>query len=308
MEYNTTGSTWSKLSPGLISFEQYANVRHRALYAYRLRAGTRRLYYIGVSHNQTLSDWQFSRIARVIRASKPDVVIIEGAGDLLGQGWSELPECLRCLKPDQVIRLFGENLFAARIAYESGAKVLSGDAGLASQAQWLFQEGYSRAEIFVYFVCQQIVQSLDSGDETDPHLFLDVRLDRLRSILGWSDFEFSLTSFQRSHRLVLGTDVKWHDRRFYEVVLDPVDRASTRNRWTRLNALSQSLNSFRDARIIQEVSRLAKLFETIVIVYGATHAYMQRGALTQVYAAFDARQDETPNSGQRHPDTAGDVP
>ena len=275
----------------LMTFEEYARMEERGevhVPPYEYEEGSeagKRVVYFAAVHSNDPSHAMFDegQIERSLEKARPDVVFVEGLITLTEHKDAFLKR-LAQMSREEAIRAFGEAGFAAKIAQEQGAEVDSPEPAPKEEIEDLQKRGFSRNAIFAFFTYRQIPEFQRRANESDMNSFKEYikpTLEEFKKATQWADFDYSFERALYVGKKIWGDDMNPADES-WEFRLDPVSRASQTEHETVVNEIARESNVFRDTHILEKVKETLQGRDRIFIVYGATHAVMQRPAIREM--------------------------
>jgi hypothetical protein len=268
---------------GLLTFEEYAAVEHDIPYLYTLERDNKTLFYFGSRHTSDPDDEMFGAIRDALKSFEPEIVMVEGARMLNSDNSRETLETLGSLGERDVIRKFGESMFAAREAFLGGYLVESPEPELAEEIRYITGRGFAEDEVALYYMCSILYHWFRIREKPDINAYIGMGLDFLRRNHAWSTADLSAGAFEKKHETVLGTGVERDDAAFYLRLIDPVPWRDRADDQTVVNEIARLSNRYRDAYMVERIRALLRDYNRLLVVFGATHAYMQRPALERLF-------------------------
>ncbi len=264
----------------IMTFEEYAKSRHEAPYVFEIENGNKKITYFGARHSQNPADPMFARIEQKFSSSNPEIVFVEGVDQLKTQkphiikmlvGWSR----------ETSIKEMGESGFVLKLAIESGVEIESPEPEFKDELAHLLRQGFSREDIFAYYLYRQIEQYHRMVEKPALDAYLDPHLRGFRLTADWEDFECSLNNLE-----AIGKKI-WGERGGFETNnvsrTDPTPWNEKKDTWTAVNQIAQQSSYFRDEYIVQRIADVMKQKNRLFVVFGASHAYMQESALRKLF-------------------------
>ncbi len=261
----------------LLNLEQYQNhpfthaKNPEQFYMFQVESGAKRISYFGTSHTNDPSDPQFVALEDSFYQEKPDIVLVEGLVGINEQK-ENVREILRTTSREELIKTYGEAGEALQLAEKAGCEFESPEPLYANEIVHLAELGYSRKDIFRFYLHRQIYQYQREHEQRS--------LDELTQYLQSSFEEFVDSSgYDRyeieDYRGELLSDVHL-DSDEYDRETDP--KISNEER-TVINEISFASSQFRDAYIVERIGQNLKQHDKIFVVYGFGHAITQERAL-----------------------------
>jgi hypothetical protein len=266
-----------KLEGLILTNEQYrehpfAHSEEPRAYVFELRKGSKIILYFGSNHISDPQDPMYRQIAEKFSEINPDMVYIEGM-QKINTNNIKVRERILTSTLDST-KLEGENSFTLKLAVDAGIDFESPEPEFAEELAHLLHKGFSKQNIFNYYMYRDIDQyqrmhkNRDAG-ECERDLKSYIRY--FRTISAWNTEEVDY--FEQDVLSHLNVD----DESFYHIQVDPIPWEG--NPQTVINEISRGSSSFRDNHIFQRITQGLKTHNRIFIVYGSAHAVKQEPAL-----------------------------
>jgi hypothetical protein len=267
---------------GIMSFEEYAAIEHPIPYTYRVAGAGKSIFYYGSRHTSDPDDVMFEDIVRALDTFGPELVLVEGARMLNSDRSRKTLDEIEALDVRVVIRKYGESMFTAREASLRGIKVESPEPELAGEIRYIIDRGFGENEAALYYMCSYLYHWFTMREKPDIDAFMRIGLEFLRRSYPWNETDFSVPAFMERHCTFLGTAVERYDAGYYLRLIDPVPWRSRGSDQTVLNEVARLSNRYRDAFVVSRIRDLLRTYDRLLIVFGATHACMQRPAIERI--------------------------
>jgi len=262
-----------ELKGAILSSEQYADhpfarQEGKRTYEFEARNGLKKLTYFGTYHTGDPADPVLDEIAATFKKENPQMVYAEGieSANENKEGWRErlkqmsLEEC----------RAEGETLYTLKLAVDAGADFESPEPAFAAEVQALLDKGFSKKDIFNFYVFRNIFQYQRNHAERERaecEKIVKQEAQRLVHRAGWDAAE--LDSF--------GTEIleslHLEDAQFYSDKVDPIPWEGMPQVVT--NEISRTSSAFRDQYIFERIAEGLKKYDRLFVVYGSAHAVKQ---------------------------------
>lgn len=274
------GCMRSRAAKNVDLVQPYSPALERALFPQELpflalyRRGQRTLGFAAVVHSSDPSSKTFGLISAAFTKLRPRSVILEGFPTMWGSNPKKIVE--KVGQPASGSYDLGEDMHAARLAVQSGAKVWGGEPTTSELAAHLTQLGFSREDIFFASLLGPLAQDLEArvfSSPADPRF--TVAYDR------WAKLDapqYGMTSppepqafrewFRRNYGRTLEADTEWHTR-------------GGPGQAGKAGEIGRAANLQRDRRLFELATRLAQTNGPVLIVYGGSH-------LASLWRAFQA--------------------
>ncbi|MCH7604396.1 hypothetical protein IID24_00125 [Patescibacteria group bacterium] len=252
----------------------------------------KRLSYFGVEHSNDPDNPMYGdehkegEIRNAFRDVRPQKVYVEGMHGLRGNKEEEV-ERIRAMSYEETIREYGEPGFTAKLAIENNSDVESPEPDFRETIEYLLGQGFSKEEIFVHFFYLMVPEYQRMKKEDSDKNFrelIDRHIEEISLATKWEGFDYSY-----EHAVEIGKNI-FLDRKFdpedefYQDRVGPFLSESHKEEETVINRISQEFNYFRDVYIVNQIREELEDTDRIFVVYGETHAVMQRPALEKIIA------------------------
>lgn len=267
----------------IMTAEEYGQMEHETPYLYRLRPenGDMELFYFGVGHSSNPDDPMFSSIESEFERMKPDLILVEGIGNL-PEKRAAYEQSEHKLSRDEIIRNYGESGFALNLAIQAGIACESPEPKDSEMYQALLEQGFSRENIFaqqVLLILPQYHRQIERGgfrEYARPHI------DNFKKSTDWNDFDYSYENAIRICEGVLGKKINVETESQPIEYVDPIPWNDRKDTQTIFNEISRATTIFRDRFMVARVAELVRTYKKIFVVFGGSHAVMQEPALREL--------------------------
>lgn len=267
--------------------EDYASGHeHETPYLYHLAGGGKDLLYFGAEHTNNPAHPALSRLAAEFSAFKPDLALIEGIPQINTLSAEQIAEYTAGFSIEALVKKIGEKGVVAKLATELGCELYSPEPSDAAAVGFLLGQGFSRDEIFIQQVADQIPQFARQDLDQDFQNYMQPYFKRMQENFEWSGYNFSVAHFELLHATLLKRSFDLHDIHFYVELSDPIPWPDRHMPYGRINMLAAAWNGYRDRYIVQNIAEQFKTHDRIFVVYGASHAVMQEPALRNLFDSF----------------------
>lgn len=265
-----------------MSFEEYARSEHEQPYIYEISHGEKKLMYFGAYHAYDPADPMFVDIKKRFEELRPNVVVVEGMEKL-----AQLPPAamdkIKQASWEDAARKGGEAGFALKLAVEAGIEVVSPEPEEKDEISDLEAQGFKPEEIFAFYMYREVAQYSRQKPMLPLKDFLEPYIADFKESVDWKDFDFSLDHLETIGQKIWGEGAKLEDVDVVDQRIDPVPWPSTEGRQTVINQIARRSSQFRDEHMVSAIRQLVKKHERVLVVFGASHAYMQQPALRNLY-------------------------
>lgn len=280
---NTPARLDPEIVAAIMTREEYARGRYARPYGYHIESGGKKVTFFGPKHSSNPDDQMFFQLKEELRVAAPDIIVVEGMNQL--EAYKEqMKERLAAMSFDAVINAFGEPGFTLRLAFELGIDVVSPELSAEDEIRHLEQKGFSKNQIFAFYVARQIPQYQRMVSRPDFIQYIAPLLKRMESSARWADYDFSIGHFASISKEKWGMDFT-PETVGYEEKVDPIPWEDKRDQQGPTNEIARTLGDIREEAIIKKIQNLLKSHSSIFIVYGATHAVVQKPALEKLLQA-----------------------
>ena len=250
-------------------YKQYANIRHAIPYVYSMSSQGHTILYCGTSHYLSYADSGIQYIIKLFRWYNPDLMIVEGIPWL---NESKLIRKLGQYNEKELIDKFGENILFAVLAGKDGKVVISPEPSLKKEMNYVCNYGYTIWEFLLFYMFKLGIQWLQQKNRESIEGYIKKCDTYLYQELNefYTDYR---NCFQAKMRILL----EHANANQLKTVIDPVLRKYQNHYFDgKYNQISRLSNICRDIDIINTIIRNSQKFNRIMVVYGATHAYVQQ--------------------------------
>ncbi len=263
----------------LMTAEQYAKLgEYPRPYVFEITNGDSAVHYFGSSHSCNPDHPQFLEIRKQFDSFNPDLVMIEG-----WSGIEEMAEEDRKLladnPPEVIIEKVAEPGFTAKLAYDKQIPIVSPEAKLSEEIDYLQQQGFRPEDITAYYIAREIT---GYQRKREPELFQETMQRWLNQVVrtaGWLDLE--LEEVLKKIEEISGASTDITDKDLYHSLVDPIPW-SDKPDFHITNSIAQRLNLFRDNQMMYRLREYKEKYKRIFIVFGASHAVMQEPAIRKM--------------------------
>lgn len=261
----------SEETPRIMTFEEYAG--HKTPYVFEVEKGSKKIVFYGSPHSYDPKDPVFSEIKEKFKELNPEVVFVEGMNTLATEK-KQILEKLRGQDNETVIRERGEPSFTLKLADQAGAETESPEPNFTEEIQYLVEEGFQKDEIFAFYTYRQVDQYYRTPKEISLEDYLRPHMKEFQGSADWKYFDYSIEHLKEIGNTIWGKagDISKIDED--ESRWNPVTAEVPRERWTNINVIAQKSCYFRQNFILQRAEKVMKEKDRLLIVFGASHAYM----------------------------------
>jgi hypothetical protein len=256
-------------------------------------AGTRRLVYVAAEHDNAADSPTFGLIGEVFAAWPSRAVILEG----LPSAWpANAPQVMAmAAQPidEDGFDPNGETGAAIRGAVASGSQIFGGEPSEADVRLAVKAAGLSDEDLLGFYVLRVL-----------PQLQREGQLAALAGPVATATFERELARSRRALGLPLTVlpDAEAFAEWYQRTNGKPIDAGFAEDEFGPLvdgrwgsNRISAAIARVRDTHLLSVIAEKLNSHDTVIVVYGASHAVIARPALDSMlgepcYAGRDVRQ------------------
>lgn len=248
-------------SRSILTFEQYAAIRHPTPYLVDVRGGGGRLLLFGGLHSSDPADPMFDQIEALFSSVRPAVVLHEGTPPFA--------------EPDReiAIRRHGEAGLLRHLAARAGIETASMDIPLPDEARRLRDE-IGSGDAIVFLVVRQLASFNRKTARMDYEGYFRDFFDLIGPVLDVDPLDWPL--IESEHRRVLGTPLE--PRRVTAWQTDPMLDELPTQRIARLS------NRMRDEHMLARLVDAVEEYQRVLATVGVSHAVMLEPALRATLA------------------------
>ena len=266
-----------------MSFEEYAKIEHETPYVYELKKGDKELAYFGAEHSNDISNPQFERLQKKFEEIKPDIVFVEGI-DWLDERKDFARTRIEETSIEDLTTGLGEPGYALKLAVDAGADFSSPEPKYQNEITALIEKGFSKDEVFTFYIYRQIEQYYRSQITNKPiEEYLKEYLDEIETKTKWEHFDYSLNHLEEVGRQVWGEKADIHNPEYAPQRITPTPGEYGDDMQTVIMKVAQESNQFRNAYMIEKIKEALKTHKKLFVVYGASHGVMQEKAIRKIF-------------------------
>ena len=249
----------------IMSYEEYATIKHGCPHIYTLSKPNQTLTYFGANHSCDPDNVQYPIFKKFWNqfieqtGGKNCVVLIEGS--LRGDHVTE---------HDAITQGGGEGGLLQFYAEQHGIPAICPEPSKEFLHDQLSQQ-FSAQEIeYLYF--SHIGMQFHRCRKVDPTIEFEPFYQAYKRSL-------SLDTMKEMHAQLFDTPFDAQDEKFFYNNSNPVGQKN------KINTVARANSRMRDETIVQYIGDLIKQEKNVFIAYGATHAVMQRAAIESLWNA-----------------------
>lgn len=252
--------------------QPFAHAEGERIYTFELTNGQKKILYFGSAHTNNPDDPIFEDIKKRFDELDPEIVYVEG--------WRSINDKKDAVREGaknfslEETKSEGESHFTLKLAVDADADFESPEPESSQEITYLIQKGFSKKDIFFYYIYRDIDQYQRQNKERSAEeckKYLKPYFKGMRRDSGWDDIELDALEQE-----VL-TDLDVDDPEKYHAQVDPIPWEGKPQ--TVLNEISRNSNNFRDRYIFERIADGLNKYDRLFIVYGSAHAVKQEPAL-----------------------------
>ncbi len=254
-------ATAQEKDASIMTFDEYAKVRHAYPYIVELQIGKGALLYFGAQHTNDPKHTQIAQIEKLWKEFRPTLALYEG-------GETPVSKSL-----DEVMSRFGEPGLVRYLAARDKVSVRSLDLSRADETALLLKT-YTPEQVKVYFALRQVPLFRKSKNDETIEKRMEFVLGFLSRIPGLEGAPNSIVELDKSC-LWLSPQLKdW--RTVEQSWFDPVASHAYTNQISRLSG------EFRDLHMVKLLIDEVKQGKRVFAVVGGSHVVMQERAIKAI--------------------------
>ncbi len=273
------------IEEGIMTFQEYAKKEHDVPYVFELKEGSKSLTYYGAGHSHNPEDPMFVDIEQRFKAPHPQVVIVEGVNQLVEQK-ERFRSTLRGVTREGVIKKMGESAFALKLAMDSNIEVESPEPQLSEEIQYLIQTGFEKEDIFAFYLYRSANQYQRTPQTPSIEEYLQPDAEEFKAATNWENFDYSIENLKTIGHRLWGNRSALDSAEFSEERIDPVPWDEKKDEQTVVNQIAAQSSFFRDRFMVKRLQKILKEKDSVLVVFGVSHAYMQEPALRKIFESF----------------------
>ena len=255
----------------LMSFEEYAGVKHKTPYSYSLISGDQELLFFGVNHSNDPEHSQFKMLNKVW---KEFTSRNNGAKSAVIVEYPKVPIPADNIE-DSIIK-YGEVGAGAHLAGREGFELVVGELNQGELIKDLRGQ-FKNEEILLFYEIHAMSYWLKNKERifssTSLDVFLGKHTDKYQRLLNWSNLNITREFLQDIFYNVAGEHLIINNAKYLNSYTDPTLNKSRINEYSRAQSLA------RNYHILDVIEGYWKSIYNIFIIYGAGHAVMQERAI-----------------------------
>ncbi len=239
-------------------------------YIWQLEKGKQKLVYFGANHSHDPENHQYDVLrgtwAAFVRSTEKSARVALEEGSLSPVFDTDI----------EAIERAAEGGLLQRLSAREQVKILCPEP--SPQEEYAAVSAQFGSEMyFFYWGCMYAAQRYRLPENPDPEIYIKhaLKSDVLK-ILGKNSAEFTWERFIELCKTYETAGFGSENEEWWESAVNPVKTGYI------LNTVSRFVSRFRDEYVVQEIEKLWKEGNSIFVVYGRSHAFMQEPYLRSV--------------------------
>lgn len=262
----------SELEKELIQkYLHHKNAKYEVPYIYNLQYKNHFVMYCGTRHTIENGFADIRSLIECFKTFNPDLLVVEGITWISKYENLKLKNFLKDFSDDEIIARFGENIYFLNLASNNNIPVISPEPSLFCEMKYVCSHGFSSKEFFKFYSLK-LAKQWQVQYETKIS-FID-KCDRYMKTELQEIYLKYRTYFIKELRKLLCK----YSRENIIAMIDPVPRSPILSYKKKYCQISMYSNIRRDIELINCIKKNCS-YHRIMIIFGATHAYVQRDFL-----------------------------
>lgn len=247
----------------IMSYDDYAKIRHTTPYTFELSKEHQALFYFGANHSCEPANEQYPLLKSFWQkflqqtGGKNCVVLVEGSKRNLCQS-EELA----------IATQGGEGGLMTLLAHQNNIPTECPEPSRQFLCDELLKY-FSNDEV-TYRNFALCVHQFHRYKHVDPHLKFEDHCQR------YNDYK-DLDHMKKIHKNLFNAELDVHDEKFFYNIINPVVQT------TIINKVCRQASATRDEFIVNYIKNLMQQGKNVFVVYGCTHAVMQEAAIKDLW-------------------------
>lgn len=273
-----------QISRRLMSAAEYQSASFYIPYRYEVPTHRGSLHYFGCRHFQTPENHQFPKISSAIKEIRPSIVLVEHLQELHRSSSVNDREAFIAsiaeLSPEDAASL-GESQLTANLALKLGTELDCPEPTDRERFTFLSRAGYTAEQIASYYITRAASMYELWKHKMSLESLIEFRARQLYRSWLWDTNLLSTSVVDNFLQRSFGISLLQTPSETLANIVSPV-KAVTHNDHTVLNSIGSTVTSFTDVAIVQRIITIAEKYDTLFIVFGASHAVRQEKALREL--------------------------
>jgi len=245
-------------------------------HVFTIEKNGKKLVYFGTAHTNKKEDPLFTEIQKQFDEAKSHMMFVEGMRHL-----NEMKEQYRSQYASKSLddcKNEGDPSFALKLAVDAGIDFESPEPRQGDEIRHVLELGYEKKDIYAYYM-YRIIYQYQRG-ETSPtvegcKIYLQRYMDVFRTNSEWDSDELDV--LERHMLEEIGTG----DKNRFKRSIDPIPWDG--KEYGNINKVSDASGRYRDVYILSRIIEGLKKYDTVFVVYGASHAVIEEPALREYF-------------------------
>lgn len=258
----------------IMSYEEYATVRHATPYMFKLENNKQRLFYFGANHACDPHDPQYAALETFWQEfldkteGRPRIVLVEGNTRRLTTN-----------KEEAITTAGGEGGYITFLAHQENIPVVCPEPQKSRLVRELLKQ-FTIEEILYRDFAQSALQACRyrqiHGTSFDHEAFIADCLADFSYFFTTCFYArtFTMGTIQEIHHRHFDHELDLYDKTFFATITDPAAQHCI------INKICRQASMLRDKAIVDYIRDEITNHKNIFVVYGATHAVMQEEAIS----------------------------
>jgi hypothetical protein len=273
-----------EISQKLMSAKEHEQASYYIPYQYEVSTPRGTLHYFGTRHFLDSKNHQFDKLCHTIRSLKPSIVVVEHHQELSKSAHvdtrDDFIKSIQKMSLEDAVSL-SESGLAVKLALEIGAAVESPEPTDQDQFLYLERKGYSHEQIASYFLTRAASMLPLWKHRMNLHEVLEFRKAQLTPSWPWELGLLSADSVNEYLKRSFQLEIFESPSEVLASLIVPLKPEDDPN-FTVLNSIANTCTSFRDIRIVSRLLEIVSEYDTILVVFGSSHAIRQEKALREL--------------------------
>jgi hypothetical protein len=275
--------------PEIMTWEEYAaHNRHANPYVFELKKGGKELVYFGAMHSNDPSNPMFDQIRAKFAETRPDSMFVEGWAHLEEikadpERYARGIEMMKNATYEEVIQKSGEAGLGLKLAVDAGIDFYSPEPKFSDEVAHILEQGFTKEEAFVEYVHRDLYQYYRNHEKIPVEQYLESNIIKsFKDATNWEGFDYSIEHLEKIGKEIWGdkADIRVPD--FSSERTNPVPEEEEFK--TRVTEVAKASSKFRDVYMVKALKDALKTHNKPFVIFGSSHAYMQRPALKKLFA------------------------
>ena len=239
-------------------------------YSYTIRCRNQILYYFGGNHSHDKTNPQYRKLQsfwrKFIKQVNPENAIV------LVEDGPHTPD----KNIEEAVYYGGENGYVTFLNRKLKISIECPEPSYKEQVLHLNKK-YSREKIILFFFIRALAQwhrsEIKRRRIESMNLYLTKKMRRYKSEFPWSKYSYTVNQMEKVFKKIYSKSLKSLSESSVNDLLFP-------SRESPMNKIANSLNQFRDYRILRRIEKHWRMGKSIFIVYGGSHAVVQKPVIS----------------------------